>query len=172
MHFFVFRSFEFTATIPVVKDLKIAVMDYDLIGRDDIIGETQIDLEQRLLSQLRATCGCSKSYCKTGPNKWRDSRKPKTILRDWCVAHNKDPPVYSNDPCSVTVDGVTYTLSDFEEEGTVIHEHLGKEQSRLALYVVNQLNLVPEHVETRSLYNKTQQPNMEQIRSSRHYMEH
>lgn len=156
------RSFEFTATIPVVKDLKIAVMDYDLIGRDDIIGETQIDLEQRLLSQHRATCGCSRSYCKTGPNKWRDSRKPKTILRDWCVAHNKDPPVYSNDPSSVTVDGVTYTLSDFEEEGTVIHEHLGKEQSRLALYVVNQLNLVPEHVETRSLYSKTQQPNMEQ----------
>ena len=50
-----------------------------------------------------------------------------------------------------------------EEEGTVIHEHLGKEQSRLALYVVNQLNLVPEHVETRSLYSKTQQPNMEQV---------
>lgn len=50
---------------------------------------------------------------RTGPNKWRDSRKPKTILRDWCVAHNKDPPVYGNDPTSVTVDGVTYTLSDF-----------------------------------------------------------
>ena len=58
------RLFEFTATIPVVKDLKIAVMDYDLIGRDDVIGETEIDLEQRLLSRYRATCGCPKSYCK------------------------------------------------------------------------------------------------------------
>lgn len=61
---FVFRLFEFTATVPLVKDLKITVMDYDLIGRDDVIGETQIDLEQRLLSRYRASCGCSKSYCK------------------------------------------------------------------------------------------------------------
>jgi len=58
------RMFEFTASIPVVKDLKIAVMDYDLIGRDDLIGETQIDLEQRMLSRYFATCGCSKTYCK------------------------------------------------------------------------------------------------------------
>lgn len=56
--------FEFTATIPVVKDLKISVMDYDLIGRDDLIGETQIDLEQRMLSRHFAMCGCSKTYCK------------------------------------------------------------------------------------------------------------
>lgn len=58
------RLFEFTATIPVVKDLKLTVMDYDLIGRDDVIGETQIDLEQRMLSRCRAMCGCAKTYCK------------------------------------------------------------------------------------------------------------
>lgn len=52
------------ATVPVVKDLKITVMDYDIIGRDDVIGETTIDLEQRILSRYRATCGCSQSYCK------------------------------------------------------------------------------------------------------------
>ena len=56
--------FEFTATIPVVKDLKIAVMDYDFMGRDDLIGETQIDLEQRMLSRHFAMCGCSETYCK------------------------------------------------------------------------------------------------------------
>ena len=49
------------------------------------------------------------------------------------------------------------------EEGTIVHKHHGKAQSRLALYVLNQLNLVPEHVETRALYNKTQQPTMEQV---------
>ncbi|KAL9983693.1 hypothetical protein ACROYT_G005909 [Oculina patagonica] len=155
------RMFEFTATIPVVKDLKIAVMDYDLIGRDDVIGETQIDLEQRMLSRYRAVCGCSKTYCKAGPNKWRDCRKPRTILKDWCVMHNKSLPVYTDEPCSVLVDGQTYTLAEFEE-GTVIHKHMGKPQSRLALHVINRLNLVPEHVETRGLYNKTQQPTMEQ----------
>nr|XP_058962380.1 myoferlin-like [Pocillopora verrucosa] len=155
------RLFEFTATVPLVKDLKIAVMDYDLIGRDDVIGETQIDLEQRLLSRYRASCGCSKSYCKSGPNKWRDGRKPRTILRDWCVMHNKSLPVYTDEPCSVTVDEQTYTLAEFEE-GTIIHSYLGKQQSRLALHVLNKMNIVPEHVETRGLYNKTQQPTMEQ----------
>ena len=53
-----------TATIPIEKDLKIAVKDYDIIGRDDVIGETTIDLEQRILSRYRATVGCAKSYCK------------------------------------------------------------------------------------------------------------
>ena len=51
----------------------------------------------------------------------------------------------------------------FVEEGTTIHKNFGKEQSRLALYVLNRLNLVPEHVETRGLYNKTQQPTTEQV---------
>lgn len=53
------------------------------------------------------------SFYRTGPNKWRDVRKPRTILRDWCVMHNKPLPVYNDEPCSVTVDGQTYTLSEF-----------------------------------------------------------
>ena len=56
--------FELTAKIPQVKDLKISVMDYDLVGRDDVVGETVIDLEQRLLSRYRATCGLPRAYCK------------------------------------------------------------------------------------------------------------
>ena len=57
------RMFELTATIPIVKDLRISVMDYDVIGRDDLIGETVVDLENRFLSRFRATCGLPQSYC-------------------------------------------------------------------------------------------------------------
>ena len=60
---FSIRMFEFTAKIPVEKDLTITVMDYDLISSDDIIGQTKIDLENRLLSKHRATCGLPESYC-------------------------------------------------------------------------------------------------------------
>lgn len=62
--YFVDRMFEFKAKIPLVKDLKIQVMDYDYPDPDDLIGETEIDLEQRLLSRYHATCGLPKTYFK------------------------------------------------------------------------------------------------------------
>lgn len=55
--------FELTATIPIIKDLRISVMDYDVIGRDDLIGETTVDLENRFLSRFRSTCGLPQTYC-------------------------------------------------------------------------------------------------------------
>lgn len=61
--FYLSRMFELTAHIPISKDLCITVMDYDLIGKDDKIGETVVDLENRFLSKFGAICGLPQTYC-------------------------------------------------------------------------------------------------------------
>lgn len=42
--------------------LTVAVYDWDLVGTDDLIGETKIDLENRFYSKHRATCGIAQTY--------------------------------------------------------------------------------------------------------------
>jgi hypothetical protein len=54
--------FEMKIVLPMQKDLFIRVKDYDFIGTDEVIGETWIDLENRLLSKYRATCGIQSIY--------------------------------------------------------------------------------------------------------------
>ena len=61
--YFFLRMFEVTAHIPISKDLCVTVMDYDLIGKDDKIGETVVDLENRFLSKFGAICGLPQTYC-------------------------------------------------------------------------------------------------------------
>lgn len=58
----ILRLFELKALIPIHKDLKIRVKDYDLLSSDDTVGETTIDLENRYLTKFRATCGLPKTY--------------------------------------------------------------------------------------------------------------
>ena len=59
---FIFRCFEFEATFPQDSILTIQVYDWDLLGSDDLIGETKIDLENRFYSRHRATCGIATRY--------------------------------------------------------------------------------------------------------------
>lgn len=61
-HLSVLRSFEIEATFPMESMLTVSVYDWDLVGTDDLIGETKIDLENRFYSKYRATCGISSSY--------------------------------------------------------------------------------------------------------------
>lgn len=54
--------FELDVKIPMEKDLRVQVYDWDLIGTDDKIGETTIDLENRYLSKYRSWCGLPETY--------------------------------------------------------------------------------------------------------------
>ncbi|KAK2840231.1 hypothetical protein Q5P01_013971 [Channa striata] len=51
------RSFEMQATFPQESLLSVVIYDFDLVGGDDLMGETRIDLENRFYSRHRATCG-------------------------------------------------------------------------------------------------------------------
>lgn len=42
--------------------LTVQILDWDLVGSDDLIGETRIDLENRFYSRHRATCGITATY--------------------------------------------------------------------------------------------------------------
>lgn len=55
--------FQLYTTIPLNKDLKVEVYDYDMVTQDDKIGETVIDLENRFLSRYGAHCGLPRTYC-------------------------------------------------------------------------------------------------------------
>ncbi|NWX69432.1 FR1L4 protein, partial [Alca torda] len=53
---------ELTVSFPMESGLTVAIFDHDLVGSDDLIGETKIDLENRFYSKHRANCGVASQY--------------------------------------------------------------------------------------------------------------
>uniref|UniRef100_A0A672VD03 Myoferlin n=1 Tax=Strigops habroptila TaxID=2489341 RepID=A0A672VD03_STRHB len=149
------RMYELSCFLPQEKDLKISVYDYDTLTRDEKVGETIIDLENRFLSRYGSHCGIPQQYWISGVNTWRDQLKPTQLLQNVARFKGYAPPVLSENGKRINYGGRDYTL---EEAGEL---HLGPGEERLALHILRTQGLVPEHVETRTLYS-TFQPNISQ----------
>uniref|UniRef100_A0A672ZSG3 Otoferlin n=1 Tax=Sphaeramia orbicularis TaxID=375764 RepID=A0A672ZSG3_9TELE len=134
------KSFDVEATFPMDSTLTVSIYDWDLVGTDDLIGETKIDLENRFYSKHRATCGIACNYAIHGYNVWRDPMKPTQILAKLCKDGKLDGPHYG-------------------PGGRVKVENRKQTDEHLALTVLNHweeiprvgCKLVSEHVETRPL---------------------
>ncbi|XP_047618333.1 myoferlin isoform X3 [Phacochoerus africanus] len=154
------RMYELSCYLPQEKDLKISVYDYDTFTRDEKVGETIIDLENRFLSRFGSHCGIPEQYCVSGVNTWRDQLKPTQLLQNVARFKGFPPPVLSEDGSRIRYGGRDYSLDEFEVN-KILHQHLGAPEERLALHILRTQGLVPEHVETRTLHS-TFQPNISQ----------
>ncbi|XP_019113109.2 fer-1-like protein 6 isoform X2 [Larimichthys crocea] len=157
------RSFEMHATFPQESLLSVLIYDFDLVGGDDLIGETRIDLENRFYSRHRASCGLPTEYSIDGYNAWRDCLKPSELLSKLCRDNGLEDPLFS--PGRITVAEKVFTgktLFMNEDEPVECYENLSlKILHRWAEIPVVGCKLVPEHIETRTLYSKAR-PGMDQ----------
>ncbi|KAI4905468.1 hypothetical protein NFI96_028100 [Prochilodus magdalenae] len=161
------KSFDIEATFPMDSTLTVSIYDWDLVGTDDLIGETKIDLENRYYSKHRATCGVAASYAIHGYNVWRDPMKPTQILGKLCKDSKLDSPQYGPGGRVKVANRVYTGPTEIEDENGL------KKQTdeHLALAVLNHwedfprvgCKLVPEHIETRPLLNPDK-PGIEQGR--------
>uniref|UniRef100_A0A3B3DIV1 C2 domain-containing protein n=1 Tax=Oryzias melastigma TaxID=30732 RepID=A0A3B3DIV1_ORYME len=158
----VFGSFEMQATFPQESLLSVVIYDFDLVGGDDLIGETRIDLENRFYSRHRATCGLPTEYSE-GYNAWRDSLKPSELLSKMCRENGLEAPHFS--PGRITVADKVFTGKTLymHEQPVESYEHLSlKILHRWSEIPAVGCKLVPEHIETRTLFNKAR-PGMDQV---------
>lgn len=155
------RRFQLNGVIPREHLLKISIFDRDeACCGDDLIGTTIVDLEDRLKSKHRAFCGISDEFSSCGYNVWRNASLPSDILSEICKKHELKLPEFIGN--KISVDGVLF------EDDTKIDQNESL-QERLSISVLKNLNkipsigysLVPEHVETRSLY-RDDRPGIEQ----------
>ncbi|XP_011843862.1 PREDICTED: myoferlin isoform X1 [Mandrillus leucophaeus] len=154
------RMYELSCYLPQEKDLKISVYDYDTFTRDEKVGETIIDLENRFLSRFWSHCGIPEEYCVSGVNTWRDQLRPTQLLQNVARFKGFPQPILSEDGSRIRYGGRDYSLDEFEAN-KILHRHLGAPEERLALHILRTQGLVPEHVETRTLHS-TFQPNISQ----------
>ncbi|KAK1875482.1 Otoferlin [Dissostichus eleginoides] len=161
------KSFDVEATFPMDSTLTVSIYDWDLVGTDDLIGETKLDLENRFYSKHRATCGLTNSYAIHGYNVWRDPMKPTQILAKLCKDGKLDGPHYGPTGRVKVENRVFMAPTEIEDENGLKRQT----DEHLALTVLKHweeipkvgCKLVPEHVETRPLLHPDK-PGIEQGR--------
>ncbi|XP_055370842.1 otoferlin-like [Condylostylus longicornis] len=161
------KCFEVEATFPQDSMLTVQILDWDLVGADDLIGETKIDLENRFYSKHRATCGLAYKYEEFGYNRWRDPMKPTQILSKLCKENKLESPHYFQDRVVIG----KYCMAFSEEEVVAWNgpTTCKNRDEHLALAVLHRwqeipkfgCKIVPEHIESRPLYNPDK-PGIEQ----------
>ncbi|XP_067402968.1 fer-1-like protein 4 [Emydura macquarii macquarii] len=158
---------ELSISFPMESELTVSIFDHDLVGSDDLIGETKIDLENRFYSKHRANCGVAFQYDTDGYNKWRDAFKPTQILESLCKKSNLPSAEYRREEVKVNNKIFKIPPEAFPEEAFVKDKQEMEDDTwsaydeQKALYVLQHWDqmpeygykLVPEHVEVRSLYN-------------------
>ncbi|XP_051958046.1 fer-1-like protein 4 isoform X2 [Xyrauchen texanus] len=168
--------FELTVSFPLETELTLYVFDHDLVGSDDLIGETRVDLENRFYSRHRAGCGLALHYDKDGYNKWRDAKKPTAILLELCRKNGIPSPEYRESEIKVLNRIFKIPNEAFPEELLKKNKKTEDDYAELdehkALSVLQSWGemrefcegaypLVLEHVEVRSLLN-TEKPGLPQ----------
>ncbi|XP_051044235.1 fer-1-like protein 4 [Phodopus roborovskii] len=152
---------ELNVSLPAEPELTVAIFDHDLVGSDDLIGETHIDLENRFYSHHRANCGLASQYDVDGYNAWRDAFRPSQILLGLCQRCGLPAPEYRAGAVKV---GTRVFLTPSEALPSDGRDPKGTKQASAeaqALLVLRHwqelpgfgIELVPEHVETRPLYH-------------------
>ncbi|XP_045531675.1 otoferlin-like [Pieris brassicae] len=156
---------EFRCNIPEEYKITISLYDYNAIPPDEIIGSTTVDLEDRIYTKHRARVGLSKEFTLNEQTKWRDCVKPSEILADLCQKNHLLPPVFL-DTSAVVINGVKYV--DEGNHRDITYSSTERKEN-LCLSILHKwhtipicgYHLVPEHVETRFLYNDDK-PGIEQ----------
>ncbi|KAM8774824.1 LOW QUALITY PROTEIN: fer-1-like protein 4 [Rhynchonycteris naso] len=152
---------ELSVSLPAEPELTVAVFDHDLMGSDDLIGETHIDLENRFYSHHSANCGLASQCDVDGYNAWRGAFRPSQILAGLCQRCGLPTPEYRVGAVKV---GSKVFLTPPEtwppEAGEPKVASEIPEEEGQALLVLRRwqempglgVQLVPEHMETRPLY--------------------
>ncbi|KAM4841899.1 LOW QUALITY PROTEIN: fer-1-like protein 4 [Thomomys bottae] len=154
---------ELSICLPAEPELTVAIFDHDLVGSDDLIGESHIDVESRFYSHHRANCGLASHYDTDGYNTWRDAFRPSQILAGLCQRCGLPAPEYRVGAVKVG-SKVFLTPTETPPPGDVssnVAVANGACEEAQALLVLRRwqempgfgIQLVPEHVETRPLYH-------------------